>query len=488
MTARLFGIIETRKNKISTSIKKKTETEMAITRRSFMASALAAAAPSIIRAASCKCCGKVRLACVGIGQQAWNDIKAFEATGYVEIAALCDTDLDGPQCVAALKAYPKAPRFRDFRVMLDKMEGKIDAVAVMNPDFSHFPALMGAIKRKIPVFSEKPLAHTFEECELLLAAAEKYGVVTQMGNQGHSGNNYHQFKHYVETGILDVSKLTRLVAHMNNPRRWHKWNGKVAGFPKGEAMPKGLDWNVWLGTASERPYSKDYVQGEWRSWYDFGNGCLGDWGAHTMDTMHRFFDLGLPTEVQIKDVEGWNPYVFPMQDTLTFKFAAKGKRPAIDLEWYEGVTNLPKLPKGHRAVEWGADIPAAKGSTADKVRKLNPGKFFGMSDGTYWQGGSHTAAIFRCDGEKTPEYPKAGSNHYANFLLGVMGLEQTRSPFSVAVPLSEVFCLGCIAQRLNRGIKFDPATKTIPGDEEANALLKGSKGTPRAGWEEFYKI
>ncbi len=464
---------------------------MKMDRRLFVKSALAAGAfPFIGGCHTAPRCpdGKVRLACVGIGKQAWYDIQQFERTGLVQIAALCDTDLDGPQCVAALKKYPNAPRFRDFRKMLDEMDGRIDAVAVMNPDFSHFPALMAAMKLGLGVFSEKPLAHTFEECELLMEAEKEYGVVTQMGNQGHSGNNYHQFKHYVETGVLDVSKLTHLVAHMNNPRRWHKWNGKVSAFPKGEAMPKGLDWDTWIGTASYRPYSKDYVQGEWRSWYDFGNGCLGDWGAHTMDTMHRFFDLGLPTEVQIKDVQGWNPFVFPMQDTLTFKFAAKGKRPAVNLDWYEGVKNLPPLPKGHKIVEWGSDIPVAKGSTADKQRKLNPGKFFGFSDGTWWQGASHSAAILRCDGEKAPAYPKPGSNHYENFLLAVMGKEQTRSPFSVTGPLSEVFCLGCIAQRLNRSFKFDPATKTIVGDEEANALLKGSKGTPRKGWEEFYRV
>ena len=466
---------------------------MTFNRRSFLKSALAAGAfPYISGCISSRSCpdGKVRLACVGIGQQAWNDIKEFEKSGIVDIAALCDTDLDGPQCVEALKRYPNAPRFRDFRKMLDAMDGKIDAVAVMNPDFSHFPALMAAMKRGLAVFSEKPLAHTFEECELLMKAADKYGVVTQMGNQGHSGNNYYQFKHYVETGVIDVSQLKHLTAHMNNPRRWHKWNGNVTAFPAKEEMPKGLDWDTWLGTAAFHEYSKDYVQGEWRSWYDFGNGCLGDWGAHTMDTMHRFFDLGLPTEIQIKDVAGWNPYVFPMQDTLTFKFAAKGKRPAIDLDWYEGVTNKPVLPKGYRPTKWGSDIPSAKGSTAeDAAKNLVPGKFFEMKDGTVWQGGSHSSAIFMCgtDG-KVPDYPKPTSDHYKNFLLAVMGREETRSPFSVSAPLSEVFCLGCIAQRLNRSVKFDPAKKQIVGDAEANALLKGSKGTPRKGWEEFYRV
>jgi predicted dehydrogenase len=465
--------------------------KMKFSRRSFLSYLVAAGAfPSIGRCAAARFPdGKVRLACVGIGQQAWYDIRQFRATGLVEITALCDTDLDGKQCVDALKAYPDVPRFRDFRKMLDAMDGRIDAVAVMTPDFSHFPALMTAMKRGLAVFSEKPLAHTFEECELLMAAERKYGVVTQMGNQGHSGANYWQFKHYVETGVIDLSQLKRLTAHMNNPRRWHKWNGKVAAFPAGEKMPSGLDWDVWLGTASYHAYSKDYVQGEWRSWYDFGNGCLGDWGAHTVDTMHRFFNLGLPSEVKIRDVKGWNPFVFPMQDTLTFLFTARGERPAIELDWYEGVSNLPPLPKGFRSAKFGTEIPAAPGSTAADVRKISPGKFFEMTDGTFWQGGSHGSEIFRCGSDgKVPEYPKPGSNHYANFLLSVMGREKTRSPFAVTGPLSEVFCLGCIAQRLNRGFRFDVASKRVIGDDEADALLKGSKGTPREGWEEYYKI
>ena len=474
---------------------------MEIGRRRFLKGALAAGAAPYIAgccwAGSCSCRAgrtfgpgdKVRLACVGIGQQAWNDIRQFEKTGLAEIAALCDTDLEGKQCAAALKRYPKAPRFTDFRKMLDAMEGKIDAVAVMTPDFSHFPALMDAMRRGLPVFTEKPLAHTFEECELLMQAAAKYGVPTQMGNQGHSGANYYQFKHYVETGVIDVSKLTRLAAHMNSARRWHKWNGNVSAFPTGETMPKGIDWDTWLGTATYHEYSKDYVQGEWRSWYDFGNGALGDWGAHTMDTMHRFFELGLPAEVKIRDVKGWNPFVFPMQDTLVFTFPAKGRRPQVDLEWYEGTRNLPKLPKGHKFQGWNPDIPAAKGSTAKDAGKLVPGKFFCLSDGTAWQGGSHSSTISRCgDAGKVPEFPKPGSNHYANFLLAVMGREETRSPFSVTGPLSELFCLGCVAQRLNRSFKFDPASKKIVGDEEAAALLNGSKGTPRKGWEEFYRV
>ena len=118
---------------------------------------------------------------------------------------------------------------------------------------------------------------------------------------------------------------------------------------------------------------------------------------------------------------------------------------------------------------------------------LIPGKFFYLSDGTVWEGASHMSPIMRCgDDNSVPAYPEPTSNHYANFLLAVMGKEETRSPFSVTGPLSEVFCLGCIAQRLNRGIKFDPVTKRIVGDSIADAMLKGP--APRKGWEEYYKV
>jgi len=467
---------------------------MDLNRRSFLRLALAAGAfpmlPGCFSPRGYAANGKVRLAAIGCGAQGWFDLDALSKNGDIcEVVALCDTDIGAPHTLEALRRFPDLPRFQDFRKMFDAMADGIDAVLVATPDHSHFCAAMHAMRLGKAVYVEKPLAHSFRECELLMKAERKFGVVTQMGNQGHSGENFYQFKHYVETGVIDVSKLTKLVAHMNNPRRWHKWNGNVSSFPPAEEIPVGLDWDTWLGTAAFHDYSKDFVQGEWRSWYDFGNGCLGDWGAHTMDTMHRFFDLGLPSEIRIRDVQGWNPFVFPMQDTLTFKFAAKGARPAIDLDWYEGVTNAPELPAGYKFQKWDSSIPTAKGSTADVASKLVPGKFFYMADGTVWQGGSHSKPISRCGDEgPVPEFPKPGSDHYANFLLAVMGKEETRSPFSVAAPLSEVFCLGCIAQRLNRGFKFDPATKQVVGDETANRLMKGSAGTPRRGWEEFYKV
>ena len=261
--------------------------------------------------------GKVRLAAIGCGAQAWFDLNKFAGNKDIcEVVALCDTDIGAPHTEEALKRFPNLPRFHDFRKMFDKMADKIDAVLIGIPDHSHFCAAMHAMRLGKAVYVEKPLAHSFRECELLMAAEEKYGVVTQMGNQGHSGANFYQYRDYVQNGVIkDVKKV---VAHMNMQRRWHKWGGKITSYPRGEVMPDTLDWEVWCNAAPYHDFSKDLAYGEWRCWYDYGNGCMGDWGAHILDCVHRFtLRSALPTEVAISNVTGWNPFVFPKVSTTS---------------------------------------------------------------------------------------------------------------------------------------------------------------------------
>ena len=140
---------------------------------------------------------KVRLAAIGIGCQAWYDIRELTKNADIcELVALCDTDIGAPHTLECLKKYPDLPRFQDFRKMFDAMADRIDAVLVGTPDHSHFAACLHAMRLGKHVYVEKPLANTFRECELLMAAEKKYGVVCQMGNQGHSGANYWQFRDY----------------------------------------------------------------------------------------------------------------------------------------------------------------------------------------------------------------------------------------------------------------------------------------------------
>ena len=429
---------------------------------------------------------KVRLAFVGIGQQGWYDIRQFALfPALFECVALCDTDMGAKHTIPCLKKYPNVPRFQDFRKMFDAMDGKIDACLVAVPDHSHFPIAMEAIRRGIAVYVEKPLAHTFEECELLMKAAEKHGVVTQMGNQGHSTVKYHQFKEYVETGLVhDVEKV---VVHMNMARRWHKWQGKVFSFPKAEQIPSTLDWNTWLGTAAHHDYSKDFVGGEWRAWHDFGNGCMGDWGAHTMDCVHQFLLKGdLPSVVKVVKQSDCNGFVYPMNSTLCFQFPANGDHDAMELDWYEGADNLPPLPEGFTYATPDG-IPQNSANNESDAVKLYPGKEMYQKDGTVWQSLSHRHPLHRVGDyhAKLPDFPHGDSSHYRNFILAVKGEAKTTSPFSVAGKISQLFTLGCIAQRVRRGFTFDRTKGEIVGDDYANYFIKGPK--PRKGWEEYYK-
>lgn len=458
-------------------------------RRGFIKAMLAAGAAPVFMPGCCSCSsartyvanGKVRLAAIGCGAQAWFDLKKLSGNKDIcEVVALCDTDIGAKHTLEALKRFPNLPRFQDFRKMFDKMADKIDAVLIGIPDHSHFCAAMHAMRLGKAVYVEKPLAHSFLECELLMAAEKHYSVVTQMGNQGHSGDNYYQYRDYVKSGVIkDVKKV---VSHMNMQRRWHKWGGKTSSYPKAEALPKTLDWEVWCNAAPYHDFSKDLAYGEWRCWYDYGNGCMGDWGAHILDCVHRFTLGGaLPSEVAISNVTGWNPYVFPIQDTLTMKFGD------VTLEWYEGLDNKPKLPKGFRYADNKGLFPASTANDGLIDPPLKPGKEIYLADGTVWQGLSHSSTLVRCGAQDAPrpEFEKAKSDHWRNFLLAVKGEETERSPFSVTAPLSEVFCLGVIAQRLNRGFKFDPVKKRAVGDAEVDLLLKGP--APRKGWEEYYR-
>ena len=458
---------------------------MKMNRRSFISTILAAGAyplmPGCFSPKAYAVNGKVRLAAIGCGAQAWFDLKALSKnTDVCEVVALCDTDIGAPHTLDALKTFPALPRFQDFRKMFDKMADEIDAVLIGIPDHSHFCAAIHAMRLGKAVYVEKPLAHSFRECELLMAAERKYGVVTQMGNQGHSGDNFYQYRDYVANGVIkDVKKV---VAHMNMQRRWHKWGGKTSSYPKAEQLPKTLDWEVWCNAAPWHDFSKDLAYGEWRCWYDYGNGCMGDWGAHILDCVHRFTLKGaLPSEVAISNVTGWNPYVFPIQDTLTMKF------PGVTLEWYEGLDNKPELPKGFRYADNKGLFPASTANDGLIDPPLKPGKEIYLADGTVWQGLSHASTLVRCGAqdEKVPGFEKAHNDHYRNFLLAVKGEEEAKSPFHVAAPLSEIFCLGVIAQRLNRGFKFDPEKKRAIGDAEVDTLLKGP--APRRGWEEYYR-
>ncbi len=433
---------------------------------------------------------KVNLACCGIGNQGGSDVKSFYRTGLCNIVALCDVDMGAPHTQEILKQFPDVPRFKDFREMFDKMGNQFDAVTAGVPDFAHFPIAMLAMSQGKHIFSEKPMGRTFNEVELMIKAAKKYKVATQMGNQGHSEANYFQFKAWVDAGI--IKDVTAITAHMNSPRRWHGWDFKNAKYPEKQPIPSTLDWNTWLMTSRFHDYNKDYVNGQWRCWYDFGMGALGDWGAHIIDTAHEFLHLGLPYEIDCLKSEGYNTFFFPQSTTLAFKFPKRNNMPPLTITWYDGVDNVPEVPEGYGvSTSLDPNIPPASNGKI-QPSKLNPGKIIYSKELTF-KGGSHGSTLSIIPeskakemASKLPEVPKSTSNHYANFLKGCKGEEVCRSRFEVAGPLSQVLNLGVLSQQLNAKLLFDRETKQITNNKVANELLVGTP--PRKGWEQFYKL
>lgn len=432
---------------------------------------------------------RVNLACVGIGNRGAEIIEALYNTGLANIVALCDVDMGAPHTLKILQKFPDVPRFQDFRKMFDKMGNQIEAVSVGVPDHSHFPISMLAMSLGKHVYVEKPMARTFNEVELMMKAAKKYKIVTQMGNQGHSEGNYFQFKAFVDAGI--IKDVTAITAHMNSPRRWHGWDTKITRFPEGQPVPETLDWDTWLCAAAHHDFHKDFHLGQWRCWYDFGMGALGDWGAHIIDTAHEFLDLGLPYEVSAVKLEGHNKFFFPMSSTISFKFPKRGNMPELEIMWYDGVNNVPQVPEGYGVSELDPNIPPV-GNGKIQPAKLNPGKIIYSKD-LIFKGGSHGSTLSIIPAEKAldmqsklPEVPKSPSNHYANFLKACKGEEKCRSPFEVAGPLSQVFNLGVLAQQLNTKLEFDRKKKQITNNKIANQLLVGTP--PRKGWEQYYKL
>lgn len=438
---------------------------------------------------------KVNVAVIGIGARGFDDIKALAETKLANIIAFADTEIAGDWTVEARTMFPKVPCFDDFRKMFDAMANQIDAVLVATPDHSHFAACMAAMQLGKSVYTEKPMGNSFRDIQVMMdMAAANPRLVTQMGNQGHSLANYYQAKELAAKGFFD--NTVKVVAHMNNPRRWHKWNGSVKEmFAAGEKVPAYLNWDAWLAQRPLRPYNINYIHGDWRCFYEYGNGALGDWGAHTFDTAHEFLNLGLPESVSIINCTGWTPVVFPMSSAISFKFPARGpKMPACELQWWEGLGNLPELPKGYR-FDAKSDTPFIGGVADAKKTKLNSGREMYRADGTVYQGMSHGAELFACNGPKLPSVadrmPEGSDTtlHVANFLKAVKGEEKANSSFAVAGVLSQVMTIGCIAQRLRaKNLTFSREEKRFTGADSnlANTLLAGPE--PRKEWLQYYKI
>lgn len=286
---------------------------------------------------------KLNIAGVGVGGKAEANLPLAWNNGSDNIVALCD--VDDRRAAFARQKWPNAPYYHDYRDMLEKEAKNIDAVIVSTPDHMHAPVALAAMQMGKHVYVEKPLTHDIYEARILTQAAKKYKVVTQMGNQGSSGNDTRLVETWIQAGVI------------GNVHTVHVWTNRPV-WPQGISTPTGkfdipkeVQWDLWLGTAPMRDYNPAYLPATWRGWVDFGTGSLGDMGCHFIDVPFRALKLGYPISVETSLAQVWtgyfqqsvNPDSYPPAAKTHIQFPARGKMPPVEMIWYDGGIK-PKRP------------------------------------------------------------------------------------------------------------------------------------------------
>jgi len=287
---------------------------------------------------------KLNIAAIGVGGKGTVNLNQSYNNGSDNIVALCD--VDDRMATDARKRWPNAPYFRDFRKMLDKLDQDIDAVIVSTPDHMHAVQALEAMKRGKHLYCEKPLTHDIYEARVLTRAAEKYRVVTQMGNQGSSGDDTRYVESWIQSGL--IGPVRKVHVWTNRP----VWPQGIPTPTEKHDVPKEVDWDLWLGTAPKRPFNPTYIPAKWRGWVDFGTGALGDMGCHFIDVPYRALKLRYPVSVNCSAAAVWKGFFeeanytdsYPPASKIHIQFPARGDMPALELIWYDGGI-LPDRPE-----------------------------------------------------------------------------------------------------------------------------------------------
>ena len=426
---------------------------------------------------------KLNIAGIGAGGKGAGDLMEFAKSPKVNIVALCD--VDDNMAKKSREQFPRASYYRDFREMLDKEKNNIDACSVSTPDNTHAVATMAAMQLGKHVYTQKPLAHDIYEARLLAQAEKKYKVVTQMGNQGASADGVRKGKEIYDSGMIgEVFEA-------------HAWTNRPV-WPQGIPTPSGkfnippeLDWNLWLGPAKHVEYHPAYLPFNWRGWWAFGTGALGDMACHILDPVFRILPIDYPDAAECsvsnlwKDMWAEANYIesCPASSVIHLNYPRKDRKGNIKLSWYDGGL-LPQLPD-----------------------ELLPGEAFGDWDGGVLFIGTKGKLLFDCYGfnprllptklMKEKKMPKevikrVPEGHYlqwVNACIAGYGNAKTSSPFEYAGPFTESILMGNLAIRSwmmkNPNLKgwgdkylgrkkllWDAANMKITNFDEANQFVK----------------
>ena len=433
---------------------------------------------------------KLNIAAIGAGGKGASDIAEFAKSPRVNIVALCD--VDDRQAADTRKKFPDATYYKDFRVMLDKEKNNIDACSISTPDNTHAVATIAAMQLGKHVYTQKPLTHDIYEARMLTEAAKKYKVVTQMGNQGGSGDGVRLGKEIYMSGMI------------GQVLEAHAWTNRPV-WPQGVPTPTGkfdvpaeLDWNLWLGPAQFMDYNPAYLPFDWRGWWAFGTGALGDMACHIMDPIYRILPILYPDSAECSVAGIWkekwndtqNPDACPPSSIIHLTYPRTDGKGSIKVSWYDGGL-LPERPD-----ELGPDEP------------------FGNWDGGVLFIGTKGKLLFDCYGAnprllptklmKEKKMPKqtikrVPEGHYlqwVNACIAGHGNAEVSSPFEYAGPLTESILMGNLAIRSwmlknpkltgwgdkylgRKRLLWDAKNMKITNFDEANQFVKRNY---RDGW------
>ncbi|MGD0537390.1 MAG: Gfo/Idh/MocA family oxidoreductase [Verrucomicrobiota bacterium] len=413
---------------------------------------------------------KLNVAGIGIGSQGGSDVDAVAGEGQ-NLVALCD--VDDNYAAKKFAQYPKARRFKDFRVMLDQMHKEIDAVVIGTPDHAHAVIAMEAMKHGKHVYCEKPLAHTVQEVRALMAAANKYKVVTQLGNQGHSSGSIRQLCEWVWAGA--IGQVHTVHAGCDAFREVYCQIRNLDKLDQTYEVPKGLDYDLWIGPVPFRPYTPFWVPWNWRGWLPFGTGTIGDWFCHVIDPTFWALHLDAPSTVQA-EVTGYDPakqgLTYPPASMITFEFPARQERGPVKIVWHDGLNRIPKPPgfaadeqvPGTGAILFGDKGMIMHGSHGGGGCRLLPDNLMEQYSG------KHAPA------EKVPRV----KNHAWDWIEAIRTGRQAGSNFGYGGPLTQAALLGAIAIRFpGQTLTWDDKKARFTNHVAANAYIHPAY---RKGW------
>jgi len=501
---------------------------MAMTRRYFFyGSLLAGAVPTAgfgsvpsLRALGYKpFYDKLNIAAVGCGGR--GEVILDQAAQTENIVALCD--VDDARAANAFKRYSGQRKYKDFRVMLEKEGKNIDALTIGTPDHMHATIALAAMQRGLHVYVEKPLTRTPWEARLMADAAAKYKVATQMGNQGYSHESIRVASEMIWSGAIgDVTEV-----HVSSSPGTHPTGTEKA--PPETAVPGTLDWQTWLGGASMRSYSPHYTPYNWRGFFDFGTGQIGNWGIHSMGPVNMALQLGAPTSVEMIRSEGANKLTFPRRAVLKFEFPARGGMPPVNVFWHDsadpadaeayrvpGMENEVILPSADNLGDKGRGRPRGAGGGFQKkggggpqgprlvgaggpgvevfnTTRVPPQNGVLTGNGAVFVGTKGMMATVE-RGEGVHLLPKArwaeyvlpqqlltrSPGHMQDFIRAAKGGDASCSHFGISGPYTEWMLLGVIAFRVPGKLLWDSKLMRFTNSVEANKYVRP---VFRKGWE-----